>query len=278
MACPGSAGSCGERDASPGRPRARSGQRARWPMRRRFVPRWERRACWHPRRHRSTRVLARRAGTILLSGPLRAMASFGTPRGHSLPVGPRVDISRATIQMDARVCPAAPRAARVQAAEGARGAGRSAWTRASTVPPPAGDGGAATLPVGPVRSALTGICRDGLADDRVPMMPTRTSARPSPRSSRRSAISSATSTVPTTRSASGSTCWRRAGGWRGYRRTTLRRGARRGRRGWSGSSRATSTIPISSSSPRTPRGRTSRTGSTSRLPGRATSRSSRSTR
>src|SRR5215470_4266053 len=42
---------------------------------------------WHPRRDRSTCVLAHRAGTILLSGPLLAMASFGTPRGHSLRLG-----------------------------------------------------------------------------------------------------------------------------------------------------------------------------------------------
>src|SRR4051812_6665378 len=38
---------------------------------------------WHPRRDRSTCVLAQRAGTTLLSGPLLTMASFGTPRGHS---------------------------------------------------------------------------------------------------------------------------------------------------------------------------------------------------
>src|SRR5262245_59802493 len=61
----------------------------------------------------------------------------------------------------ARVSTAAPRAARVQAAEGARVAGRSAWTRASTVPPLPDDGGATTRSVGPVQSALTGICRDG---------------------------------------------------------------------------------------------------------------------
>ena len=47
-------------------------------------------------------VLAVKAGTILLSGPRWAMASFGTPRGHSLSVGTRGrDSPRSRHSMDA---------------------------------------------------------------------------------------------------------------------------------------------------------------------------------
>src|SRR3954465_3633266 len=55
---------------------------------------------WHPRRDRSTAVLAQKAGTILLSGPLLTMASFGTPRGHSLSWGPRRGCGRASQATD----------------------------------------------------------------------------------------------------------------------------------------------------------------------------------
>lgn len=63
----------------------------------------------------------------------------------------------------------APRAARVQAAEGARAAGRSAFRRASTVPPSPGDGGAPpTCPVARPRSAGAGTSRVDVADDPFP--------------------------------------------------------------------------------------------------------------
>ena len=63
----------------------------------------------------------------------------------------------------------APRAARVQAAEGARAAGRSAWTRASTVPPSPSDGGAPpTCPVARLRSAGAGTSRVDVADATFP--------------------------------------------------------------------------------------------------------------
>ena len=55
---------------------------------------------WHPRRDRSKSVLASNAGTILLSGPRTANASFGTPRGHSLTVGPPESCSGARSAMD----------------------------------------------------------------------------------------------------------------------------------------------------------------------------------
>lgn len=59
----------------------------------------------------------------------------------------------------------APRAARVKAAEGARGAGRRALIRASTVPRLAGDGGAApTVLVAWSQPAAAGICGDEAAD------------------------------------------------------------------------------------------------------------------
>jgi hypothetical protein len=38
--------------------------------------------------HRRSFVLRQKAGTILVSGLLRAIASFGTPKGHSVCVGP----------------------------------------------------------------------------------------------------------------------------------------------------------------------------------------------
>jgi hypothetical protein len=55
---------------------------------------------WHPRRDRSKSVLASNAGTILLSGPRTANASFGTPRGHSLIVGPPESCSGARSAID----------------------------------------------------------------------------------------------------------------------------------------------------------------------------------
>jgi len=90
-ACPRSAGKHGEPCALPGRPRVRDGHRSRSPMRRTVAPLLKSCCHWHPRRDRSPFVLAQKAGTILLSGPLLTMASFGTPRGHSLYLGPRVD-------------------------------------------------------------------------------------------------------------------------------------------------------------------------------------------
>ena len=69
----------------------------------------------------------------------------------------------------AHVSVQAPSAARVKAAEGARVAGRSAWTGASTVPRSARDGGdAPTLPVGRLRSAIAGGPRKELADATFP--------------------------------------------------------------------------------------------------------------
>jgi hypothetical protein len=99
-ACPGSAGEsrvaclppagrCRSPRVRPGHPRVRWGRRSRRPPRVTVSPRCSSCLHWHPRRDRSTCVLAQRAGTILLSGPLLAMASFGTPRGHSLTVGAR---------------------------------------------------------------------------------------------------------------------------------------------------------------------------------------------
>src|SRR5207247_1574148 len=62
-------------------------------------------------------------------------------------------VARGTVQ--------APRAARVKAAEGARGAGRRAWTRASTVPRSAGDGGdAPTVLVARGQVSRARICGD----------------------------------------------------------------------------------------------------------------------
>ena len=69
----------------------------------------------------------------------------------------------------ARVSSPAARAARVKAAEGARAAGRSAWTRASTTPVWASDGGdAPTLPVGASQAPSAGTGDFDVADDTFP--------------------------------------------------------------------------------------------------------------
>ena len=81
-------------------PRARCWHRNRQPAQVTSAPRSSF-LHWHPHRHRSMCILAQKAGTILLSGPLLAIASLGTPRGHSLSVGPQVDGSRARNPMDA---------------------------------------------------------------------------------------------------------------------------------------------------------------------------------
>jgi len=62
--------------------------------------------CWcrSSHRHGSRSVLSQEAGTILLSGPLGAMASFGTPRGHSLCLG----TSRRTQSDDERITMPSP--------------------------------------------------------------------------------------------------------------------------------------------------------------------------
>jgi hypothetical protein len=95
-ACPGSVRVC---DLDP-EPRVRSWHRSCQPARRTVAPLSSFRR-WHPRRHRSLSVLASKAGTILLSGPLLTMASFGTPRGHSLSVGRPEACLGATSAMDA---------------------------------------------------------------------------------------------------------------------------------------------------------------------------------
>jgi len=48
------------------------------------APFWNWVCCRHPCRVQSRPVLHEKVGTIFLFGPLMAMASFGTPRGHSL--------------------------------------------------------------------------------------------------------------------------------------------------------------------------------------------------
>ena len=99
-ACPRSAGKHRVACPLPVRPRVRSWLRNHQPVRMTVAPRPSFRR-FHPGRDRSTHVLAETAGTILLSGPLLTMASFGTPRGHSLSVGPQVDCSCARTPMDA---------------------------------------------------------------------------------------------------------------------------------------------------------------------------------
>jgi hypothetical protein len=79
----------------------------------------------------------------------------------------------------ARVSSPASRAGRVKAAEGARAAGRSAWTRASTTPSWASDGGdTAALPVGASQAPSAGAGNFDVADDTFPrcLDPTKASS------------------------------------------------------------------------------------------------------
>ena len=105
------------------------------------------------------------AGTVVSVRHVELAASAGA----AFTVSPELEPPAERPSAVAHVLREAPRAARVRAAAGARAAGRSAWTRASTVPPPAGDGGdAPTSPVGPVRSARAGICGDEVVDATFP--------------------------------------------------------------------------------------------------------------
>ena len=81
-------------------PCVHSWHRNRQPARVTVAPRSSFFVHWHPRRYRSIFVLAQKAGTILLSGPLLAIASLGTPRGHSLSVGPLQQRCEARKHMD----------------------------------------------------------------------------------------------------------------------------------------------------------------------------------
>lgn len=81
----------------------------------------------------------------------------------------RLSMARLELRPLARRADRAPRAAPLQATDGARAAGRSAWRRASTVPPSPGDGGAPrTCPVARPRSAGAGTSRIDLAADTFP--------------------------------------------------------------------------------------------------------------